>query len=279
MPIALAFVTACSGGASHDAASRGGTGASAGTGGLVVGGGLGGSDATPGNSLDSGVTGGSRDNALIVPEGLAVSAHLGNNSVFSVSALTLQMTPSGARLYAAVRNDGDTPGCNVAFSVLLYDDHEQTVGAGVGGLMTASFFRRADGSIAGCVVPGDLTMVAISSLDLDPTPLEAVRSVVYSSQYWSLPDAVPIPGVSLRRVEPVSRDGRVAYTGALLNELEQPITDPTVAVYPFNSVGRPLGVAYGRAMLDLAPGRSWEFETEAVSEVGVGFAAFPMGGS
>ena len=219
---------------------------------------------------------------LIVPEGISVSAHVGNNSVFSAKALTIREGSNGPELYAAVRNDDrDTAGCNAAFSVTLYDKDQQPLGTGVSGLMLRRFYRYTgmDGTeqVVGCVLPGDVTMVAIKSLAMD-APLEAVQSVEYSSQYWTLPDLVPIAGVSLSEVKAVNRSGGVAYTGALVNGLDTPLSNPTVAVYPLSSVGRPLGVAYGAATLDVAPGNSWDFETNTVSPGGASFDAYPMGG-
>ena len=218
---------------------------------------------------------------LIVPEGIEVSAHVGNNSVFSAKALTIREGSDGPELYAAVRNDGDTAGCNAAFSVTLYDKDEQQLGTGVSGLMLRRFYRYVsmDGTeqVVGCVLPGDITMVAIRSLSMD-APIEAVRRVEYSSQYWTLPDLVPIAGVSVSEVKAVNRSGGVAYTGALVNGLDMPLSNPTVAVYPLSSVGRPLGVAYGAAALDVAPGSSWNFETSTVSPAGASFDAYPMGG-
>jgi hypothetical protein len=219
---------------------------------------------------------------LIVPEGIKVGAHIGNNSVFNAKALTLRPGTDGApELYAAVRNDGDTAGCNAAFSVTLYDKDEQQLGTGVSGLMLRRFYRYTDmdgtEQVVGCVLPGDVTMVAIRSLAMD-APIEAVQSVEYSSQYWTLPDLAPITGVSLSEVKAVNRSSGVAYTGALVNALDTPLSNPTVAVYPLSSVGRPLGVAYAAATLDVAPGNSWDFETSTVSPGGASFDAYPMGG-
>jgi len=227
--------------------------------------------------------GSSSANTTIFPQGLEVSANVGNNSIFSVVALTLSQTASGPQLYAAVKNVGDGPGCNVSFSVSLYDKDEQTVGAGISGLMVRRFYQRMndDGStsLAGCVSPGDVTMVAIANLDMGDTPIEDVRKVVYSSQYWFLQGLVAIDGVTLDDVTAVSKADGVAYTGALVNHLDQALSNPTVAIYPLNDVGRPLGVAYGSAVLDVAPGASWNFETNIISNAGVGFDAYPLGGS
>jgi hypothetical protein len=218
-------------------------------------------------------------NTLFVPEGIEVTARPGLNSVFNVFALTLQPGPNGAELYAAVRNDGDVLACNASFSVELRDKDDQVLGAGVSGLMSRHFYRLSDGSgtIAGCVAPGEVTKVAIQSLSLD-APIGDVQRAVYQSNYWANLGVVAIEGVSLTGVETVTRSTAVAYTGALFNGLDTTLSDPTVAVYPVNAVGRPLGVAYAGSSLVLQPCGSWDFETSAVNQTGVGYDAYPMGG-
>jgi len=269
-----AGTSSTSAGSSPAAGAAGGLGVSGGGSGSAEAGG--GGQASNGGSVAT-------DDALIVPQGLDVSVSVGNNSIFSVVALTLRDTSSGPQLYAAVKNEGDAPGCNVSFSVTLYDKDEQTVGAGVSGLVVRRFYelKSDDGSssIAGCVSPGDVTMLAIVNLDLGSTPIADVRKVVYSTQYWYLANLVAIDGVTLKDVTAVNKSKGVAYTGALVNELDKPLSNPTVAIFPLNAVGRPLGVAYGRATLDVAPGASWAFETETVTDAGVGFDAYPLGGS
>jgi hypothetical protein len=51
----------------------------------------------------------------------------------------------------------------------------------------------------------------------------------------------------------------------------------SVAVFPVNRVGRPLGMATASASADLAAGGTWTFETTAVDDPGVGQAAFASG--
>jgi hypothetical protein len=222
--------------------------------------------------------GGMSDDALIVPKDLDVTPRPNINGAFNVVALTLRQGSSGAELYAAVRHDGDGLVCNPYFSVELRDQDDQTVGTGISGLMIRRFYRLTDGSgtVVGCVAPGDVTMVAIPTLALD-TPIAAVRSVVYSSGDWVL-DVAAINGISVTQVKALNRGDGVAYTGALVNGLDTPLSHPTVAIFPVNAVGRPLAVAYGGGMADIPPCGSWNFETNAVNDPGVGYDAYPMGG-
>ena len=221
---------------------------------------------------------------IVVPAGLAVAARVGNNSVFQVIALTLRQGSDGAELFAAVKNIGDGSGCNASFSVTLYDKDGQTVGNGISGLLVRRYFELTDGSgnIAGCVAPGDVTMVAITSASLNlDVPIEEVRSLDYISQYWNLTAVTPIPGASLNGVAAVTRGTGVAYTGTLVNGFETELGGPTVAVFPLDATGRPLEVAYGgssTSSLMVPPNGTWDFETSTVSEAGVSFDAYPMGG-
>ncbi len=116
-----------------------------------------------------------------------MTARPGINSVFNVIAL---LTPrcaqgdGGAEVYAAVRNDGQILACNASFSVELHDKDDRPW-APHQRPQARRFYRFTDGSgsIASCVAPGEVVMIAIQRLDLD-APIEDVKSVVYQSNYW-----------------------------------------------------------------------------------------------
>ena len=114
----------------------------------------------------------------------------GGNGVFNVTALTLRQLPSGSELYAAVRNDGDTPACSPAFSIEIFDKTEQMVAVDVSGLLVHRFYRLTDGSdtIAACVAPGEVSMVALKSLPSD-LGLEGAVTRLHLN-YWVL-DVAP----------------------------------------------------------------------------------------
>ncbi len=218
------------------------------------------------------------DDAAIIPRDLTVTARAGGNGVLSVLALTLRKGAEGGELYAAVKNVGDTPACSPAFSVELFDKDEQSLGQSVGGLLVRRFYRLTDGSetIAACVAPGDVSMIALTELPL-ALAAEDVARVEYWCNYWVL-DVTPIPGIDISSLRAVSRDAGVAYTGTFVNRFEVPMSSPSVAVFPLNRAGRPLSVAMSRAAAELPPGGSWDFETSSVSERGVAQAAYPTGG-
>jgi hypothetical protein len=231
----------------------------------------GGASGTGGLGADTG------DDALIVPEGLTVTALAGGNGVLDLIALTLRKGPSSTEVYAALRNDGDVPACSAAVSVELYDKTEQSLAVGIGGLLTPHFYRLTDGSgtIAACVGPGDVTMAAVSDLPSDIV-IEDVGYVVYRCPYFAL-DVVPIEGLIIRQVKSVPGSAGTAYTGTLVNGLDLVVSNPSVTVFPVNRVGRPLGVATGNGTVDILPGGSWAFETNSVRAAGVDHFAYPAG--
>lgn len=220
---------------------------------------------------------GEEDGALIVPEGIAVAPLPGGNGVFDVTALTLRQGSSGTELYVAAKNDGDKPACSPSFSVDLLDANEQSLGAGVTGLLVRRFFRRTDdsGAVAACVAPGDVTMAAITDLPADI--VGDVGRVVYRCNYWVL-DVTEIEGISISETRSVARGAGTAYRGTLVDGFDVPLSDPAVAIFPLNRAGRPLGVARGSSSIEVAPGGRWEFETDTVSEPGVDQAAYPAHG-
>jgi hypothetical protein len=219
----------------------------------------------------------SENDLRIVPEGLAVSALPGGNGVLEVVALTLQKGPNGAELYAALRNEGDVPACSAAFSAELFDKDEQSLAVGIGGLLTQHFYRLTDGSgsIAACIGPGDVSMVAVT--DLPPElAVEDVGYVVYRCPYFAL-DVVPIAGLTVSPLRIVTRRSGTSYAGTLINEFDVVVTNPSVTVFPVNRVGRPLGVATGSGTVELSPGDQWVFETDSVGTSGVDYFAYPAG--
>jgi hypothetical protein len=216
---------------------------------------------------------------LIVPAGLGVTAKPGGCGPLELAALTLQRGPSSGELYAALKNTGNTPACSPAFSVEMFDADEEFLATGLGGLLVQRFYRATDGSgtVAACVASGDTTMVAITDVPSDVV-VEQVRHIVYWCNYWAVADATPVAGISITDVRTVARDDGAAYTGTLVNALEVALNSPSVAVFPLNRVGRPLGVALGSGMDEVPAGGSWPFETSTVRDPGVDRAVYPARG-
>ena len=217
------------------------------------------------------------DDARIVPEGLAVTALAGGNGVLEVTALTLRKGASSTEVYAALQNDGDIPACTAAFSIELFDETGRSLAAGIGGLLTQRFYRLTDGSgsVAACVGPGDVTVAAVT--DLPPEiAIEDVGTIVYRCPYYAL-DVVPVEGLGIDHLKRVTDVGGTAYTGTLLNDLDVAVSAPSVAVFPLNRVGRPLGIATGRSTQEIPAGGSWTFHTDTIEARAVDYAAYPAG--
>jgi hypothetical protein len=232
--------------------------------------------ACSGNGDDAGSSGAhAGDDAIIVPEGLTVAALAGGNGVLEVTGFTLLNGPNGAEVYAALKNVGDIPACHAAFSIELFDKTEQSLAAGIGGLLTSHFYRLTDGSdiIAACVGPGDVTMAAVTDLPSDIV-IEDVGYVVYRCPYFAL-DVVPIEGLGISQVQRVNGNTGALYTGTLVNGFDVAVSDPSVTVFPVNRVGRPLGRVIGSGTGEIQPGGSWIFETNTVDTPGVDHAAYP----
>lgn len=217
----------------------------------------------------------STDEVAIVPEGLRVTALPGGNGVLDVIALTLRRGPHQPELYAALKNNGEVPACHAAFSVELYDTREQSLAAGISGLLTRQFYRRTDGSgtIAACVAPGEVTVAAILDLPSE-LAVEDVGTIVYRCPYFAL-DVAPVDGLSVRRMKSNQELGGTTFTGTLVNGFEVPVRDPSVTVFAVNRVGRPLGMASGSDRVDVPPGGSWAFETDRLATRGIDFLAYP----
>lgn len=215
------------------------------------------------------------DATLIIPEGLSVAALPGGNGVLNLIGLTLRKGPTSTELYAALRNDGDVPACHAAFSVELFDRAEQSLAAGINGLLSSHFYRTTDGSnaIAACVGPGDVTMAAITDFPAEIAP-DDVGFAVYRCPYFAL-DVVPSAGLRVGPVKSVVSSAGTAFSGTLVNGLDVAVHAPSVTVFPTNRVGRPLGMAIAKGTDEVAPGASWTFQTNTVGAPGAFHAAYP----
>lgn len=217
------------------------------------------------------------DHVRIVPEGLRVTALPGGNGVLEVTALTLRKGSSSTEVYAALKNDGDIPACTAAFSIELFDATGQSLAAGIGGLLTQQFYRLIDGSgsIAACVGPGDVTIAAVTDLPAE-IAIEDIKTIVYRCPYYAL-DVVPVAGLGIDDLKRVTEAGGSTYTGTLVNDFDVAVSAPSVAVFPLNRVGRPLGMAIGRSTEEIAPGGSWTFHTDTTEARAADYAAYPAG--
>ena len=63
----------------------------------------------------------------------------------------------------------------------------------------------------------------------------------------------------------------------MANQIGMTASNPSVAVFPVNRVGRPLGMATASTTADLVDGSTWTFQTGAVDDPGVGQVALASG--
>lgn len=205
------------------------------------------------------------DAVRIVPEGLTVRALAGGNGVLEVIALTLRQGASSAEVYAALKNVGDVPACDAAFSIELFDDSQQPLASGINGLRVSHFYRLQDDAqqIVGCVGPGHVAMAAVTELPPE-VAIDDVGFIVYRCPYFAL-DVDPIEGLTVRDVKRVTSNTGTVYAGTLVNGFDRTVRNPAVAVFPVNRVSRPLGFATADSDVEVPPGGSWKFETDAVA--------------
>ncbi|XYI02099.1 FxLYD domain-containing protein [Sorangium sp. So ce1128] len=182
---------------------------------------------------------------------------------------------TGPELYAAVRNDGETPACDAGMIVHFIDKAEQLVTSWGGSLRSGRLYRLSDGSgaIIPCIAPGEIAMTASTDLP-DAIVIEELGYLKHAFPAFTV-DVVPVDAITVSEVETVRKGAGSAYTGTLENGLDVAASDAEVTVFPVNRVGRPLGMATSSAAADIPPGGTWTFETTTVDDPGVDHVAYP----
>jgi hypothetical protein len=264
--LALSCALACSPGRQAEAGA-GGHGADAG-GATGTGGG-------PGSTGDGdGAAGQQTDDRLFVPESLPNTNLNGQDEGLVLVAFTLVQEASGASLYAAVRNDADTPLCQPGMTTDFYDRSDQLITSVGSVVQTDRLYRLEDGTILSCMAPGQVAMTAAIGLP-DIVIVEELAYLKHLFPAFILQGIVPIPGLAISDVQVVATEVGHAYAGKLDNGLDVAVGAPHVTVFPLNRVGRPLGVATSDGQSDLPAGGTWSFRTNSVKDTGAGYAAFP----
>ncbi len=225
-----------------------------------------------------GATGGAPagDSRFSVPEGLPNTELEGQEGGLTLVAFTLTRGAVGLELYAAVRNDGATPACEVGMMIDFYGQGDQLV-TSVGSVVQSGYFYRIDdgsGVVLSCIPPGKIGMSATTGLPSEIV-LEELVSLKHNFPAFTVSGIVPVEGIQVSAVRGAARaEGRV-YTGTFTNRLEVAAGTPKVTIFPVNRVGRPLGAATANATMDVPPGTSWAFETTAVADPGTGQEVYP----
>jgi hypothetical protein len=246
--VALVLPLGCSG-------TRGGSGGAGGAGGMA---------GAPG------------DDRLFVPEDLPNTPRAGDvGQTLKLVAATLVQGPAGLEFYAAVRNDGNAPSCNAGMLTDFIDKAGQTVASVATTLRSKQLYRLDAGTILSCVDPGQIAMTDSTYLPAAIVIGELARMTHTFPTFGGFDGIVPLVGLTVTQVETVPKAGGSAYTGTLTNALDVTASAPTVAIFPLNRVGRPLGMATVGTTIVLPPGGTWSFETTTVNDPGVAHAAYP----
>ena len=86
---------------------------------------------------------------------------------------------------------------------------------------------------------------------------------------------VPVEGFDVSDVQTIARGDGKLYTGQLINRFDKTVTEPSLAIFSMNRVGRPLGVATSKTTTDLPTRQQLElFESTDVADFGVGDVAY-----
>jgi hypothetical protein len=214
----------------------------------------------------------------VAPEGLTVVEHSGGCGVLKLTGLTLRSSERGLELLVALRNEGDTLACSVAFSFELFGASEEPDAAGVGGSLMTRFYRLASSpeALAACAAPGDVTLLAVRGISSE-RGLTGVSQVEYWCNYWAL-EGAPEGTLEVTALHAVASDAGARLEGALQNHLSEPVPAPAVALFSLSAQGRPLDVVFAEGAEALLPGESWAFRTSPLREAGVTLLGFPTRG-
>jgi hypothetical protein len=183
-------------------------------------------------------------------------------------------TTAGPKLYAAVKNDGDTPSCEAGMTTYFVDKADQVVAESGSVLQSRGLYRMDDGTIISCIAPGEIAMTAATDLPSSMT-LDQLGYLKHLFPAFAVPGVVSIPGLTVSGVLTVASDAGYAYTGQVTNELNVAVSAPSVAIFPVNRVHRPLGVATSSTTSDIPPGGTWSFKASAVGDLGADYVAYP----
>jgi hypothetical protein len=214
------------------------------------------------------------DDLLFVPDGLANTNLDGDRAGgLKLVALTLVREAKGLSLYAAVTNEGDTPACEAGMTTYFIDKTDQVVTSAGSVLQSKQFYRLETGVTIRCIAPGQMAMSAATDLPSDIV-IEKLGYLQHRFPAFMIDGIVPVEGFDVSEVQTIATGDGKRYTGKLSNRFDKIVMDPSLAIFPTNRVGRPLGVATSKTTTELPPGSSWSFETTDVADLGVSYVAY-----
>ncbi len=212
------------------------------------------------------------DDQLFVPAGLPNTSNE-TGGWLTLVAFTLVQEATAPALYVAVRNDGQSPACNVGMLTDFLDKDGYVVTSAGTGVWASQYYRLDPDVIFNCIDPGQVGMAASTNLPADLV-IEELGSLKHSFPGFIVQDIVPIAGVSVSGVKAVTTGAGTTYKGAFTNGFDVAVSAPTVSVFPVNRVGRPLGMATNGAAADVPPGGSVTLETGPVADPGVDYEVY-----
>jgi hypothetical protein len=213
---------------------------------------------------------------LFVPESLS-NTELDGDGGLRLVAFTLEARATGLALFAAIRNDGDTPACDPGMMTHFIDRSEQLVASAGARLHGGRLYRVGSepNVVVSCVDPGQLAMAASTDLP-ESLVLDELGYLQHTFPAFTVEHLAPVEGdITVGGVETISSDAGSVYTGTLQNGLDTPVSEPRVAIFPLSRAGRPLDMATSSASVTIPPGGAWPFETTSVVEPGVARVAYP----
>ena len=236
--------------------------------------GAGGAKSGDGSSSADATAGRDGDDLFFVPDGLANTNLDGDRAGgLKLVAFTLVREAKGLSLYAAVTNKGDTPVCEAGMTTYFIDKTDQVVTSAGSVLQSKQFYRLDDGVVVRCIAPGQMAMSAATELP-NEVVIEKLGYLQHRFPAFMIDGITPIEGFDVSEVQAIAKGDGKLYTGKLINRFDKTVTDPSLAIFPMNRVGRPLGVATSKTATDLPPGSSWSFESTDVADLGVGYVAY-----
>jgi len=213
------------------------------------------------------------DDQPFVPAGLPNTTTEPAGGWLTMVAFTLVQEATAPALYVAVRNDSETPACNVGMLTDFFDkDGYPVTSVGVP-VWSESYYRLGPDTIFNCIDPGQIGMAAARTLPADLV-IADLGYLTHSFPGFIVQDIVPIEGPAVSGVKAKTTAAGTLYTGRFSNGFDVAVTAPSVAVFPVNRVGRPLGVASSTGATDVPAGSSSMFETSVVADPGVAYQAY-----
>jgi len=228
-----------------------------------------------GGALPSSNGGQLGDDSLALPEGLPNTLQDGEADVtLTLIAFTLTEGDRGPELYTAVRNDGPSPACEAGITTYFIDKTDKLVGTVGSVLQSPQFYRLDTGKIIRCLDPGQIAMSGSTELPAN-IDLSELAYLKHAFPAFTVDGIVPIAALTVDTLEVVSTAAGRAYAGTIRNQLDAPATQPSIAIFPLNRAGRPLGMATASDASELRAAGSWQFQTSTVRDTGADYAAFP----